>query len=65
MKPASFYRTQAERARRVANAVPEPQIRTNFWQLAQDFEEIAEDLERGTTKLRHPELLPIGTREAD
>lgn len=65
MKPASFYRSQAERARRVANAVQEPQIRTNFWQLAQDFEEIAEDLERGKTEMRHPELLAIGTREAD
>ena len=63
MEQPSFYRAQAERARRVADTVEEPQLQRNFRHLARDFEEIAEDLESGVAEPRHRELLPQG--EAD
>jgi len=63
MQRPAFYRAQAERARRVAQSVCEPQLRTNFWHLAQDLEEVAEDLERGASRFRHPDWLPQGSAD--
>jgi hypothetical protein len=56
---SSSYRSHAEMARIAAQCSPEAQLRANFQLLAQDFDEIAEDLEQGRTRLRHRDLLPI------
>jgi hypothetical protein len=36
----------------------QPGVRKTLLDLARDYEELAEDVERGIVALRHPELLP-------
>lgn len=57
MYPAQYYRGQAQRARRLADHVTGGAYDT-LRRLAQDFDDIAEDLEIGAGEIRHPELLP-------
>ena len=54
---APYYREQAARARRLADHAT-GEIHDTLRHLAQDFEDIAEDLEIGAIEIRHPELLP-------
>ena len=56
MHRAQYHREQAERARRLARHVTGAAHDT-LRQLAQDFDDIAEDLENGAVEIRHPELL--------
>src|SRR4051794_27900565 len=57
MHDSAYYRSQAERARRLAaDAVGETQAA--LLRAAQSFDEMAEDLEAGAVEVRHPELLP-------
>ena len=58
MHPAGYYREQAQHARRLAAMVHQPDVRDTLYKSAQDFEEIAYDLETGAVEIRHPELLP-------
>jgi hypothetical protein len=58
MHPASYYRDRAEHARRVASRVHQPEILEILGQMARDYDDIAEDLERGAIEIRHPELMP-------
>ena len=58
MDAPSAYRAQAARARRVAKSVAEPQLRRNFWDLAQELTEFADDIEHGRRRLRHLEWPP-------
>ena len=51
MHPPGYYREQAEHARRMLE------------RMAEDFEDIACDLETGAVDMRHPELLPQLRRE--
>ena len=60
MEAPSAYRAQAARARDTAMAIAEPQMCRNFWDLAQELDELADDLERGRNRFRHPEWLPVG-----
>jgi len=62
MHDASYYREQAERARRLAAAVTDRETAAALSRAARDFEDIAVDLERGAVEVRHPELMPQ-TRE--
>jgi hypothetical protein len=57
MHAAPYYRDQAARARRLADHVT-GEVHKTLRQLAQDFDEIAEDLERGAVEIRHPESMP-------
>ena len=34
----------------------------NLWQIAFDYDDIAEDLETGAVEIRHPELMPQNRR---
>jgi len=55
----SYYRDQAERARRLARSVTDRErAKDVLAQVAQEYDELAEDLECGAGEPRHSELLP-------
>ena len=62
MYDPSYYRDQADRARRLADEVSDGQAAAALSQAARDFEDIAEDLESGAVEIRHPELMPQNRR---
>ena len=57
MHSANYYRDQASRARRLGEPLSESD-RYALEALARDFDDIAEDLDRGAIEIRHPELMP-------
>jgi hypothetical protein len=61
MMDAAYYREQAERARNLATALPQREVLLRALRdAAQNYDEIAEDLELGTPDVRHLELMPQG-----
>ncbi len=62
MYDPSYYREQAERARRVAKGPTDYELQQTLRQMARDFDDIAEDLESGAIEIRHPELMPQSRR---
>jgi hypothetical protein len=58
MRDASYYRSQAERVRRLSMVPSDRATQDTLQQMARDYSEIAEDLERGAIEIRHPELMP-------
>jgi hypothetical protein len=58
MYDPSYYRSQAERARPLALAPTDRETQERLRRMAQDYLEIAEDLESGAVEIRHPELMP-------
>jgi len=58
MHPASYYRERAQHARDLASRVYQPDLLDVLRQAARDYDDIAEDLERGAIEIRHPELMP-------
>jgi hypothetical protein len=58
MRDASYYRSQAERVRRLSMVPSDRATQDTLQQMARDYCEIAEDLERGAIEIRHPELMP-------
>ncbi len=65
MHPPGYYREQAEHVRRLALAkhMHQHDIQEMLQRMAQDFEDIACDLETGAVDVRHPELLPQVRRD--
>jgi hypothetical protein len=57
MHAAEYYREQAQRARRLAEAVHQSDLRKILRSAAHDFDEIADDLDGGAVEIRHPELM--------
>ena len=57
MHEAAYYRGQAARARRLAGAVIDREVRQVLLRMAQDYDELAEDLDENLIEIRHPELL--------
>jgi hypothetical protein len=57
MDGASHYREQANHIRRLAGLTWQDDLEVMLRGLAQDYDEIADDLEAGATDLRHAELL--------
>jgi hypothetical protein len=57
MQQSSYYRQQSERARRLALDQTSREAAGHLIRLAQQFEEVAEDIEAGSAKIRHPDLL--------
>jgi hypothetical protein len=55
---ADYYREQAARARQHAAAQTTESTQKLLRRVAQDFDDIAEDLDIGAVEIRHPELLP-------
>jgi hypothetical protein len=58
MQDRSYYREQAERAQRLARSQTNREIEGLLLRMAQDYEDLAVDLENGAIEIRHPELLP-------
>ena len=58
MRTLSYYRNQAERARRLARSVTDRDegVKAILSHVAQEYEELAEDLAGGAVEIRHPEL---------
>jgi hypothetical protein len=67
MYEPAYYRNQASHARRLARGAVPSETADALEQAAQDFDEIAEDLETGAIKISHPELMPQNEerRQAD
>ena len=63
MYDADYYRQQAERARWHAARQTAPPTEKLLRRVAQDFDDIAEDIEKGAVEIRHPELLPQNRRD--
>ena len=57
MQAASYYREQAMRARRLLSETADIEIRERLARLAQQYDELADDLQLGAAEIRHPELL--------
>jgi hypothetical protein len=58
MHDPSYYRRQAERARRLARTVTSRETAAALSEAARDYDDIVEDLENGAIEIRHPELMP-------
>jgi hypothetical protein len=58
MQDPSYYRSQAARARRLALVPNDRETQDTLLQMAQDYLDLVEDLERGAIEIRHPELMP-------
>jgi dihydroneopterin aldolase len=58
MHNASYYREQAERAARLARSQTRRDVEELLQRVAQDYADLAEDLENGAVEIRHPELMP-------
>jgi len=58
MYDPSYYREQAERAKRLGDATTDRDIAELLTRVARDYAEIAEDLEVRAIEIRHPELMP-------
>ena len=63
MHPPSYYRERAKHARRLAGLTHQSEMTEMLERMAQDFEDIACDLENGAVDVRHPELLPQPRRD--
>jgi hypothetical protein len=63
MYEASYYREQADRAQRLSARTTDPEMRDALVSTARDFNEIAEDLERGTIEIRHSERMPQNSNQ--
>jgi hypothetical protein len=50
-------------ARKLAGMVHQAELKETFERLANNYDEIAEDLETGAFEIRHPELLAQDKRE--
>ena len=61
MEDATYYRSQAARARRLTRG-QRSDIARDLEQIASDYDGIAEDLESGAVEIRHPELMPQNRR---
>ena len=58
MHDPGYYRDQSERARRLARSITRSDVVAQLQRMAQDYDDIAEDLELGAIEVRHPELMP-------
>ena len=62
MHDPSYYRSQAERADRLAMGPRDRETQEVLQQMARDYTDIAEDLESGAIEVRDPELMPATRR---
>ena len=62
VRPVCFRRSEAVHARHIASRVYQPDLLEVLHRVAQDYDDIAEDLEHGAIEIRHPELMPQGRR---
>jgi hypothetical protein len=58
MQSAKYYRRLAAQAQRIALLSTDREVTNLLKKLTVDYNDIAEDLERGLIEIKHPELLP-------
>jgi hypothetical protein len=58
MHDPSYYRSQAARVRRLVMVPSDRETQETLQRMAQDYLDIAVDLESGAVEIRHPELMP-------
>lgn len=58
MQTVEYYRDRAARARRLSALVSAPDVSRTLLEVAQDYDDIAIDLERGAVEITHPARLP-------
>jgi hypothetical protein len=58
MYRSPYYREPAAPARRLARGTTRPSVVSMLAEVAQHYDEIAEDLDRGAIEIRHLELMP-------
>lgn len=58
MQDPQYYRSQAEMAQRLAEQINNPEVAASLLKMAQDYRDIAEDLENGAIEIRHAERMP-------
>lgn len=58
MQSMSYYLMQADRAVRLANLLTDEQTKADLLKIAEDYRDIAQDLENGAIEFRHPERMP-------
>jgi len=58
MQDSQYYRSQAEMAQRLAEQINSPEAAASLLKMAQDYRDIAEDLENGAIEIRHAERMP-------
>ena len=58
MQDAAYYREHAEQARRLARSVTNGEVERQLLQMAEEYERLVVDLEKGAIEIRKPEQLP-------
>jgi len=58
MQDRAYYREQAKRARRLATDVANVAVAEMLRRLADDFDDIATDLQNGAVEINHPSRMP-------
>ena len=58
MQSMSYYLMQADRAARLANLLTDERTKADLLKMAEDYRDIAQDLENGAIEFRHPERMP-------
>jgi len=56
MEEISYYLEQAARARRLSAETAQAEIRERLARLAQQYDQLADDIQQGAVDVRHPEL---------
>jgi hypothetical protein len=65
MMNADYYRDDAARARRIAHQLPDrPDVQRDLLAMAQDYDDIAIDLDAGAVEVRHPKRMPQNGRQS-
>jgi hypothetical protein len=57
MDRTAHYRDRANHARELADVAWQPDLQDTLRGLANDYDEVADDLENGATEIRHAEIL--------
>lgn len=63
MQSASYYLKQAQKAEHLACRLTDEQASAALLQMAEDYRDIAQDLENGAIDIQHPERMPQLERE--
>jgi len=56
MEEISYYLEQAARARRLSAETAQAEIGERLARLAQQYDQLADDIQQGAVDVRHPEL---------
>ena len=58
MQSVSYYQTQAQKAEWLSDQVSDERAKAELLKIAEDYRDIAKDLESGAIEIRHRDRLP-------